>query len=70
MLWSSWFVWVGRLTPMKFFLWLGNRVTTWLGMFHVWKRFRSRRLIWVWLLLMNAASFGVLVFVFVWLKHR
>ena len=70
MIWAPFFSWFWGLTPFKALLWLGNRIATWFGMFHFWKRFRSQRLVWVWLLLINAASFGVLIVVFVLMKHR
>ena len=70
MIWSPLFSWVWNLTPFKAVLWLGNRLATWFGMFHFWKRFRARRSVWVWLVLINAVSFGALIVMFVWLQHR
>lgn len=67
MAWPAW-LWIG--TRLKFFLWLGNRLTTWIGSFVVWKRFRARRKIWVWLFLINAASLFALGLVFLWLHLR
>ena len=67
MIWPSW-LWI--LTPTKFFLWLGNRLATWTGSFYFWKRFRSRRAVWVWLILLNAISLAALGFLFSWLPHR
>ena len=64
MIWPSWFAWVARLAPWKVVLWFGNRITTWVGLFHLWRRFRTRRFVWVWLLLVNAASLSLLVVLF------
>jgi len=68
--WPEWWAWLGGLTPMKLWLWGGNRMVTWTGLFFFWRRFRSRRLAWLWLVLLNSVSVGALVLVFVWLKHR
>ena len=67
MIWPPW-LWIG--TPMKFGLWLSNRITTWLGSFYLWRRFRSRRSLWFWLILVNVLSWGLLGAVFFWLSHR
>ena len=66
-LWPPW-LWIS--TPLKFFLWMGNRVATWTGSHLFWKRFRSRRTVWVWLVLLNIVSLGALGLLFVWLHHR
>ena len=70
MIWSPLFSWVWNLTPFKAVLWLGNRLATWLGMFHVWRRFRARRSVWAWLFLINMASFSALIGIFIWLQRR
>ena len=62
--------WLWISTPLKFSLWLGNRLSTGVGAFFFWRRFRARRLIWVWLFLINAASLSALGLVFFWLYHR
>lgn len=67
MVWPSW-LWIG--TRLKFFLWLGNRLATWTGVFWLWKRFRSRRTMWLWVMLINVVSFGALCGVFFWLHLR
>ena len=67
MAWFSW-LWIG--TPFKFALWLANRVATWTGLFFLWRRWQSRRHAWLWLLLLNAVSFGALALIFFWLRAR
>ena len=67
MVWPSW-LWIG--TPLKFFLWLGNRLATWTGSFFLWKRWRARRRVWLWLILVNLMSFGALGVLFFWLHTR
>ena len=64
--WPSWLM-VG--TPLKLLLWLGNRFATWTGLFLLWKRWRHHRLSWVWLVLLNTLSLGLLGLVFLWLHH-
>jgi hypothetical protein len=61
-------LWIG--SPLKAWLWAVNRLGTWTGMFLLWKRRRSARFIWVWMVLINAASWGGLCLVFFWLHHR
>lgn len=61
-------LWIG--TPLKVLLWLGNRCLTWTGLFFLWRRFRSSRGVWLWLLLVNAASLSALALLFFWLHHR
>ena len=63
MVWPAW-LWVG--TRLKFVLWLSNRLATWTGLFFVWRRWRSRRLIWLWLGLLNLVSLGGLLWFFFW----
>ena len=63
MVWPAW-LWVG--TRLKFVLWLSNRLATWTGLFFVWRRWRSRRLIWLWLSLLNLVSLGGLLWFFFW----
>ena len=65
--WPAW-LWIG--TPLKAGLWFGNRVFTWTGLLYFWKRFRSRRLFWLWVTLINAASLGSLGLLFLWLHLR
>ena len=65
--WPAW-LWIG--TRLKFGLWLFNRLGTWTGSFFFWKRFRSRRRIWVWLMLINFLSLGALGLLFYWLHLR
>ena len=70
MIWPSW-LWVG--TPLKFILWLSNRVATWMGSFFLWKRFRARRAIWGWLMFFNIISLSALGLLFFclhqWWRH-
>ena len=65
MVWPSW-LWIG--TPLKFSLWLANRFATWTGAIYCWKRSRSRRLVWVWILLIHLASAASLVLIFFCLR--
>ena len=67
MAWPAW-LWIG--TRVKFFLWAGNRVATGAGSFLFWKRYRSRRGIWAWLMLLNAFSISALICLFYWLHTR
>ena len=67
MIWPSW-LWIG--TPLKVGLWVVNRLATWTGLVYLWKRFRARRLFWVYVLLINTVSLGVLGIVFFWLHAR
>ena len=67
MLWPSW-LWFG--TPLKFWLWLVNRLATWTGVFYAWRRFRTQRGFWVWATLANLISWGGLALLFFWLHHR
>lgn len=67
MIWPAW-LWIG--TPLKFSVWMTNRVATWTGSFYVWKRARSRRRVWMWLLLLNAVSLGALCLFLFWLHAR
>ena len=62
--------WLWISTPLKFALWLGNRLVTWTGSFLFWRRFRARRAVWVWLAFLNALSLSMLGVVFFWLYHR
>ena len=65
-----WPAWLSLATPMKFSLWLANRIATWTGLFYFWKRFRSQRHFWVWLALINVVSLGGLCLVLFWLHVR
>ena len=65
MVWPSW-LWIG--TPVKFSLWLLNRLATWTGLFYLWRRFRSQRLFWVWFAVINVASLSGLAILFFWLR--
>ena len=67
MIWPSW-LWIG--TPLKFFLWLSNRVATWTGSLYVWKRLRATRHVWWGLLVLNLVSWGGLCLLFFWLRTR
>ena len=62
--------WLWISTPLKLFLWLGNRLLTWTGVFLLWRRFRARRSVWVWLTLFNMVSLSMLGGLFFWLHHR
>ena len=46
MIWPAW-LWIG--TPLKFSVWMTNRLATWTGSFYVWKRARSKQRVWMWL---------------------
>jgi hypothetical protein len=61
-------LWIG--TPVKLWLWVSNRVATWIGLFCFWRQFRSRRGLWVWALLLNAVSLGILGVLFFWLSKQ
>ena len=67
-----WPAWLGLGTPLKFSLWLTNRLATWTGMALVWKRRRATRgvRLWLWLMAGNAVSFIALAVVLFWLAHR
>ena len=67
MIWPAW-LWIG--TPLKFSVWMTNRVATWTGSFYVWKRARTKRRVWMWLLLLNAVSLGALCLFLFWLHGR
>ena len=67
MVWPSW-LWLG--TPYKVVLWAGNRLATWLGVAYLWRRFRSTRHFWLWIILFNAVSFGLLALLFYWLREK
>ena len=67
MAWPSW-LWVG--TPLKFFLWLGNRCVTWIGSLVLWRRWRDRRRVWLRLWCINLLSLGGLGLIFFWLHIR
>ncbi len=69
-MWPAW-LWIG--TKLKMLLWLGNRVVTWTGLLYFWSRFRTRRLVWLWVGLINLGSLVLLGTVFFWLHlngHR
>ena len=61
-------LWIG--TPVKFSLWLANRLATWTGVAYLWRRFRSQRGVWMWLALLNVVSLGGLCLLFFWLHTR
>lgn len=67
-MWLPSWLWVG--TPVKFALWVFNRVATATGVLYFWKRLRASRYFWFWLFLINAVSLGFLVLFFFWLHHR
>lgn len=62
-----WPAWLSIASPLKFSAWLVNRITTWSGLFYFWKRFRAQRLFWVWLILINMFSLGILCLTLFWL---
>ena len=67
-----WPVWLGISSPVKLLLWVGNRLATWTGLFFLWKRWRESRFVWMWLIIVNAISFGGLCFLLFWfhVRHR
>ena len=67
MVWPSW-LWIG--TPLKFWVWFVNRLATWTGALWFWKRFRTRRILWLLLILLNVASLSGLCLIFFWLHAR
>ena len=62
--------WLWITSPLKFVLWLGNRIATWTGAALLWKRRQSRRRFWLSLIALNLISFGVLALVFFWLSQH
>ena len=60
----AWF-WIS--SPLKFFLWLFNRMATWTGSFVLWKRRRSTRRFLIGMIVLNMVSIGILGFIFFWL---
>ncbi len=62
--------WLWISSPLKFSLWVVNRVATWTGVFYLWKRFRSTRHFWAWITLINVVSLCGLGLVFFWLHRR
>lgn len=67
MTWPAW-LWIG--SRLKLSLWLGNRVLTGTGLLYFWRRWKSKKHAWVWLLLLNLASLSALALVFFWLYQR
>ena len=67
MIWPAW-LWIG--TPVKFATWLVNRLATWSGSFYLWKRLRSHRFFWLWFVVINTVSMGMLVAALFWLHHH
>ena len=67
MVWPTW-LWIG--TPLKFSLWLMNRIATSTGVLYLWRRLRSRRHFWAWFVLVNTVSLGLLVLLFFWIHQR
>ncbi len=65
--WPAW-LWIG--TPFKFTLWLINRALTTTGVVYHWRWLRAQRFFWLWMILINIASFGLLALLFYWLHHR
>ena len=61
-------LWIG--TRLKFLSWLGNRIVTWAGSLVIWKRFRTKRWVWVGLLLLNLVSLSLLAGFFWFLAHH
>ena len=66
----AWPSWLLLSSPVKLVLWIANRLATWTGVFYLWRRFRAKPHFWVWLVLLNACSFGGLCLVFFWLHAR
>lgn len=64
-----WPAWLVLSSPLTWGLWLVNRLATWTSLFYFWRRFRGRRLFWVWTTLINAASLSALGLLF-FLLHR
>lgn len=65
--WPAWLL-IG--SPVKLSVWVVNRLATWTSGLYLWKRHRGRRRVWPWLILLQAASLGVLAVVFRWLAWR
>ena len=64
-----WPAWLSIGTPLKFWLWLGNRLATGAGVLSFWRRHRARRIVWVWVVLINVVSLAGLGVVFFWLSQ-
>ena len=67
MVWPGW-LWIG--TPVKFSLWLMNRIATGTGLLYLWRRVRSRWHFWAWFMLVNTVSLGLLAGLFFWMYQR
>lgn len=67
MVWPAW-LWIG--TPLKFSIWLVNRIATWTGLYYFWSRLRASRVFWLWLVLINVLSWGALALLFFGLQHH
>ena len=65
-----WPAWLSLTSPLKFSVWVVNRLATWTGGFFLWKRWRARRRVWVWLTLVNLVSLSGLCLVLFWLYKR
>ena len=65
----AWPAWLSLGTPVKVWLWLGNRFLTWTGLYLLWQRWRARRFFWVWLTLINLVSLGGLLLLCLWLRR-
>ena len=65
-----WPAWLSLTSPLKFSVWLLNRLATWTGLLYLWRRWRSRRHAWVWLTLVNLVSLGGLCLALFWLYRR
>lgn len=55
--WPAW-LWIGK--PLTLLLWLANRMVTWTGLVLFWKRCRTQRGVWLWIMAINALSLGAL----------
>ena len=67
---KTWPAWLWISTPFKFFLYFINRLLTATGLAYNWKRLRARRFFWVWLVVINGCSLGILFLFFYWLHAR
>jgi hypothetical protein len=65
-----WPAWLAIGTPLKFSLWVFNRLATWTGLRYLSKRRRAHREFWWWVVAVNGVSWGLLILVFSWLHHH
>jgi len=62
--------WLWLTTPFKFWAWLSSRVTTAFGSFMIWKRHRTKKQLWVQIVVLNLLSWGALILLFLWLYRK